>query len=156
MSGYTTYKQVLFNGGSFVFMHGEFHKGMCFCYVMVLEWIQWVLDTALYSWVCRRKMAGNLKHEIRSYIKIRSKLGEKPMKIHETLQTVYGDDAPRYPTVCKWAARFRVGRDSIDDDVRFGEASVYLFTTKHHESERTCWRRRQKNMEVLMKFWGTI
>ena len=88
MSGYTTYKQVLFNGGSFVFMHGEFHKGMCFCYVMVLEWIQWVLDTALYSWVCRRKMAGNLKHEIRSYIKIRSKLGEKPMKIHETLQTV--------------------------------------------------------------------
>ena len=65
-------------------------------------------------------MAGNLKHEIRSYIKIRSKLGEKPMKIHETLQTVYGDDAPRYPTVCKWAARFRVGRDSIDDDVRIG------------------------------------
>ena len=42
------------------------------------------------------------------------------MKIHETLQTVYGDDAPRYPTVCKWAARFRVGRDSIDDDVRLG------------------------------------
>ena len=36
------------------------------------------------------------------------------------LQKVYGNDALKYATVCKWVGRFNDGRDSIENDPRVG------------------------------------
>ncbi len=61
-----------------------------------------------------------MKVEYRAYIKIRVKLGDNSTSIHDDLKRVYGHDAPSYHTVADWAARFRDGRETIEDDQRSG------------------------------------
>jgi len=38
--------------------------------------------------------------------------------IYERLVNVYGDSAPSYSTVTRWAAEFKRGRTSLEDDIR--------------------------------------
>ena len=62
----------------------------------------------------------SVQFECRTYIKIRSKVGETPKKIHDTLVALYGYDTISYATVKRWAQRFRDGRQAIGDDYRAG------------------------------------
>ncbi len=56
----------------------------------------------------------NFEH--RSVIKFLTKEGAAPKDIHQRLVNVYGDLAPSKTTVKKWAAEFKRGRESIEDD----------------------------------------
>ena len=67
--------------------------------------------------------------EQRVYCKIRAQLGFPPTEIHAYLQKVYGNDALKYATVCKWVRRFNDGRESIENDPRVGRP-VSVLTEK--------------------------
>ena len=59
--------------------------------------------------------------EQRSYVKIRTLLGKSAHDIHVDLVQVYSmKGALSYPGVRRWAQRFRVGRESVEDDPRAG------------------------------------
>ena len=64
--------------------------------------------------------SGFPEEEQRSYIKFRTLLQESSKNIFEDLVKVCGDDGLSYPTVRRWAQRFREGRESIEDDPRSG------------------------------------
>ena len=58
--------------------------------------------------------------EQRTYFKFRTKLGFAPKAIFEELVIVCQDNHLSYLRVCEWAARFRWGRLSVEDDLRPG------------------------------------
>ena len=60
------------------------------------------------------------KSECREYIKTRAVLGTPATEIHNELVDAWGDDAPQYRTVAKWAALFKEGGESLKDDPRSG------------------------------------
>ena len=63
----------------------------------------------------------NSKIEQRSYVKIRTLLGKSAHDIHIDLLQVYRMKAAlSYPGVRRWVQRFRVGRESVEDDPRAG------------------------------------
>jgi transposase len=43
-----------------------------------------------------------------------------PNEIHLKLIKVYGDSFPSFSTIKKWAAKFKLGRTSLEDDLREG------------------------------------
>jgi transposase len=43
-----------------------------------------------------------------------------PNKIHSKFIKVYGNSSPSFSTVKKWAAKFKRGRTSFEDDPRVG------------------------------------
>ena len=45
-------------------------------------------------------------------------------KIHADMVSTLGDDAPALSTVKKWAAEFKKGRKSLEDDLRSGRPST--------------------------------
>ena len=71
----------------------------------------------------------NQKFEHRVVIKFLTKEGVSPQNIHERLVNVYQDQSPSYSTVKNWAAEFKRGRDSIEDDPRC-ERPVEVMRTK--------------------------
>lgn len=60
------------------------------------------------------------KLEYRAVIKFFVLDGLTPKEIHPKLTKVYGDSAPSMSTVKKWAAEFKRGRTSLEDDPREG------------------------------------
>ncbi|GFS14439.1 transposase [Elysia marginata] len=60
------------------------------------------------------------KENMRFYIFMRCKLGEPAKLIHETLQTVCGECACFYQTVCSWVKEFNEGKKSLSDCPRPG------------------------------------
>ena len=58
--------------------------------------------------------------EHRSVIKFLVREGSMVKDIHNRLENVYGENAPSLATVKKWAAEFKRGRESIEDDPRSG------------------------------------
>ena len=46
--------------------------------------------------------------------------GSGELKIHEDFMKTLENESPSYSTVKKWAAEFKLGRESIDDDPRSG------------------------------------
>ena len=71
--------------------------------------------------------------EQRVYCKIRAQFGFPPTEIHVDLQKVYGNDALKYATVCKWVRRFNDGRFN---DPRLGRP-VSVLTEKNVASVKT-------------------
>ena len=53
-------------------------------------------------------------------IKFLTKEGAKAKEIHQRMADVYGDSSPKYSTVTKWSAEFKLGRDALEDDPRPG------------------------------------
>ncbi|GFS01717.1 mariner Mos1 transposase [Elysia marginata] len=60
------------------------------------------------------------KENMRFYIFMRGKLGESAKLILETLQTVCGDCACCYQSVCSWVKEFNEGKESLSDCPRPG------------------------------------
>ena len=62
----------------------------------------------------------NQKFKHRAVIKFLTKEGVSLQNILERMVNVYQDQSPSYTTVTRWAAEFKRGRDSIEDDPRCG------------------------------------
>jgi len=60
------------------------------------------------------------KIEYRAVIKFFVKGGLTPNEIHCKFVNVYGDSSPSFSTIKKWAAEFKRGRTSLEDDPREG------------------------------------
>jgi len=60
------------------------------------------------------------KIEYRAFIKLFVKEGLTPSEIHSKFMKVYGDSSASFSTVKKWAAEFKRGRTSLEDDPREG------------------------------------
>jgi histone-lysine N-methyltransferase SETMAR len=60
------------------------------------------------------------KIEYRAVIKFVVKEGLTPNKIHSKFTKVYGDSSHSFSTIKKWAAEFKRGRTSLEDDPRKG------------------------------------
>ena len=51
--------------------------------------------------------------EFRAIIKFHTKAGANDKEIHQCMADMYGDSSPKYSTVAKWSADFKLGRDSF-------------------------------------------
>jgi len=60
------------------------------------------------------------KLKYRAVIEFLTNEGLSPQKIHERLVSAYKDQSPSYATVKRWVAKFKRGRDSLEDDPRSG------------------------------------
>jgi histone-lysine N-methyltransferase SETMAR len=60
------------------------------------------------------------KIEYRAVIKFIVKEGLTPKEIYSKFTIVYGDFSPSFTTIKKWAAEFKRGRTSLEDDPREG------------------------------------
>jgi histone-lysine N-methyltransferase SETMAR len=60
------------------------------------------------------------KIEYRAVIKFLVKEGLTPNEIHSKFIKVYGDSSPSFSTIKKWAAEFKRGLTSLEDDPREG------------------------------------
>jgi len=60
------------------------------------------------------------KIEYRAFIKFFVKEGLMPKEIQSKFINVYGDSSPSFSTIKKWAAEFKRGRTSLEDDRREG------------------------------------
>ena len=60
------------------------------------------------------------KIEYRAVKKFFVKEGLTPNEIHLKFIKVYGDSSPSFSTIKKWAAEFKRGRTSLEDDPREG------------------------------------
>jgi histone-lysine N-methyltransferase SETMAR len=56
------------------------------------------------------------KTEYRVVIKLFVKEGLTPKEIYSKFIKVYGDSSPSFSTIKKWAAKFKRGRTSLEDD----------------------------------------
>ena len=56
------------------------------------------------------------KLEIRAVIKYFCKKGMPPKEIHEYFFETLGEESSSYSTVKKWAAEFKRGRESVEDE----------------------------------------
>ena len=56
------------------------------------------------------------KIEYRAVIKFFVKGGLTPTEIHSMFINVYGDSSPSFSTIKKWAAEFKRGLTSLEDD----------------------------------------
>ena len=60
------------------------------------------------------------KIEYRAVTKFFVKEGLTPNEIYSKFIKIYGDSSPSFPTIKKWAAEFKRGRTSLEDDPREG------------------------------------
>jgi hypothetical protein len=61
-------------------------------------------------------------------IKFFVKQGLMPNEIYLKFIEVYGNSSPKFSTIKKWAAEFKCGRTSLEDDPREGRPNV-----QHHQ-----------------------
>ena len=66
----------------------------------------------------------NCKLKHRTVIELLSLEGNNAKQIHERMENLYGDSAPSYSTVCRWAKEFSRWRKNLKDDPRSKRPSV--------------------------------
>jgi len=74
------------------------------------------------------------KIEYRAVIKLCENDGLTPNEIHSKFIKAYGDSSPSFSTITKWAAEFKRGRTSLEDDPREGRpkrATPEIFEQVH-------------------------
>ncbi len=96
-------------------MHFTCNKIILLCLYITIQLNAKVLHSSAF-----RKM-NNLK--FRAVIEFLVLEGNQPQEINERLDGAYGLSAPSYSTVKKWAAEFKRGRKSLEDDARQGRPS---------------------------------
>lgn len=62
-----------------------------------------------------------LKIEYRAVIKFFTKEGLTPEEVKTRLDRVYGETSPSYSTVQEWAALFKLGRETLEDELCHGQ-----------------------------------
>ena len=71
----------------------------------------------------------------------------QPQQIHNyRMIVVYGENAPSYATVKRWAAEFRRGRTSLEDDSRSGAPSDAVCEENCHTVENIVMQNRRVNV----------
>jgi histone-lysine N-methyltransferase SETMAR len=71
------------------------------------------------------------KIEYRAVIKFFVKEGLTPNEIHLKFIKVYGDSSSSFSTIKKWAAEFKRGRTTLEDDPREGRPKKCNNTRNH-------------------------
>jgi len=66
------------------------------------------------------------KIECRAVIKLFVKEGLTANEIHSKFIKVYGESSPSFSTIKKWAAEFKLGHTSLEDDPREGRPKSAL------------------------------
>ena len=67
---------------------------------------------------------------------------------------VYGDSNPKYSTVAKWSAEFKLGRDSLEDDSRPGSPADVISQEKIDCVERLVLKNRRIKVAGLASECG--
>jgi hypothetical protein len=70
--------------------------------------------------------------EARAVIKFLTKESETPTHIHQRMIIVYGDGCPSFASVKRWAAEFKQGRESLEDDPRYGRPLTATTEENNH------------------------
>jgi len=73
----------------------------------------------------------------------------QPQQIHNRMIIVYGEDAPSYATVKRWAVEFRRGRTSLEDDPRSGRPSDAVCEENCHAVENIVLQNRRVNVHQI-------
>ena len=87
-------------------------------------------------------------------IKFLTKEGAKTKEIHWRMADVYGDSSPKYPTVAKWSAEFKRGRDSLEDDPRPGRSADVISQEMIDRVERLVLNNRRIKVAELASECG--
>ena len=105
--------------------------------------------------VTRCKQILNMdKKEARSVIKHLQKKGMSPKEIHEDMVQTLGEDSPSYSTIKKWAAEFKRGRDSTEDDPRSGRPKTSTTDEQVHATHRMVLDDRRLTVQQIAKTTG--
>jgi len=72
-----------------------------------------------------------------------------PQQIHNRMTVVYGECAPSYASVKRWAAEFRQGRSSLEDDPRSGRPSEAVCEENCRAVENTVLQNRRVNVQLI-------
>jgi len=69
-------------------------------------------------------------------------------QIHNGMTVVYGEYAPSYATVKRWAAEFRQGRSSLEDESRSGRPSEAVLEENCRAVENTVLQNRRVRVKL--------
>jgi [histone H3]-lysine36 N-dimethyltransferase SETMAR len=94
------------------------------------------------------------REEVRAVIKYLCMKKMSTLEIHEDLKRTLGESAPAYSTVAKWAAEFRRGRSSCDDDPRTGRPSSSVVEDTIAKVEKLVLADRRLTIRYIAKTVG--
>ena len=58
--------------------------------------------------------------------------GLSPKQVHQDMEATFGEDTPLYSMVKKWAGKFKLGRESLEDDPHSGRLHNARFLSIFH------------------------
>jgi transposase len=94
------------------------------------------------------------KTEARAVIKYLQKKGMTPKEIHEDMVKTLDDDSPSYSTIKRWAADFKRGRESIEDDPRSGRPKTSTTDDQVEAIHRTVLDDRRLSIRQIANIVG--
>ena len=87
------------------------------------------------------------KIEYRAIIKFLHLKSNTLAQIKAELDAVYGDSAPSFATVKRWAAEFKCGRISLTDDERSGRPTTAIITDNIEKVHKWYWTSVESRLE---------
>ena len=93
--------------------------------------------------------------EARAVIQYLQTKGMSPKEILEDMVQTLGEDSPSYSTIKKWAAEFKRGRDSTEDDPRSGRPKTPTTDEQVDAIHRMVWDDRRLTVQQMAKTTGT-
>jgi len=75
-------------------------------------------------------------------------------QIHSGMTVVYGEDAPSYATVKRWAAEFHRGRKSLENEPRSGRPSEAVCEENCRAVENMVMENRGVSVQPIADWWA--